>query len=384
MEWKETLTPQEFFKLSYEIYNRLEDEASKKLYHKRMLFSINQFKDHSLFTKNTVEVERIKNQIEPYYNKIKNITPHEPICFYGIGALCKKIMEHFGFTAKQYPNIIFCDKMGESLDDYLGFPIITPQQLLQQYQNIDVIISTFHYKEEIKNFLIENAWEKEKIYLSDVILSFLPNNQYTGLDVQNQYFDECVHFGENEVFLDIGVLNGDSSFLFSKHCPNYKQIYLFEPTKKSYEKAEKLLKSRGVERFELFNVGIYSEKTTLNFLDDDTMPESNQISENGTITIHVDTLDHFFLHNSTKNLLPPTFIKMDIEGAELAALKGGAKTIKKYKPKLAISMYHKPEDMIEIPAYILSLVPEYKLYLRHYSTNDCETVLYAVMDESNA
>lgn len=69
---------------------------------------------------------------------------------------------------------------------------------------------------------------------------------------------------------------------------------------------------------------------------------------------------------------------MDIEGAEINALKGAEKTIKGYKPKLAICVYHKKEDIWEIPKLILSYVPEYKLYLRHYSPFKDETVLYCV------
>ena len=69
---------------------------------------------------------------------------------------------------------------------------------------------------------------------------------------------------------------------------------------------------------------------------------------------------------------------MDIEGTEMEALKGAEYIIKKYKPKLAISIYHKPEDIVEIPKYILNINPDYKLYLRHYSDNAGETVLYAI------
>ena len=76
-----------------------------------------------------------------------------------------------------------------------------------------------------------------------------------------------------------------------------------------------------------------------------------------------------------------TMIKMDIEGSELEALKGAKKTIQRDKPKLAICIYHKPEDMADIPLYIKELVPEYKLYIRHHSNFATETVLYAVMPE---
>ena len=74
-----------------------------------------------------------------------------------------------------------------------------------------------------------------------------------------------------------------------------------------------------------------------------------------------------------------TFIKMDVEGAELESLKGAKETILRNKPKLAICIYHKPDDLIDIPLYINELVPEYKLYIRHHSNDRGETALYAVM-----
>lgn len=69
---------------------------------------------------------------------------------------------------------------------------------------------------------------------------------------------------------------------------------------------------------------------------------------------------------------------MDIEGSELKALKGAEKTIRENKPRLAICIYHKRMDLIEIAAYLLKLVPEYRFYIRHYWSNMWETVLYAL------
>lgn len=72
-----------------------------------------------------------------------------------------------------------------------------------------------------------------------------------------------------------------------------------------------------------------------------------------------------------------TFVKMDIEGAEYDALKGAAQIIKEQKPKLAISIYHTPNDIIKIPELLLELRPDYKFYIRHYSLLPNEIILYA-------
>ena len=73
-----------------------------------------------------------------------------------------------------------------------------------------------------------------------------------------------------------------------------------------------------------------------------------------------------------------TFIKMDIEGAEVEALKGAKEIIQRDRPKLAISAYHRAEDIVNIPILVKEFVPDYHLYFRHYSNDVNETVLYAV------
>ncbi len=97
----------------------------------------------------------------------------------------------------------------------------------------------------------------------------------------------------------------------------------------------------------------------------------SDICENGSTVIRTMPIDRVVREKVT-------FIKMDVEGAELKSLMGAHDTILRDRPKLAVSIYHKYEDMIQIPLYIKSLVPEYRLYVRHYSNNACETVLYAI------
>jgi len=75
------------------------------------------------------------------------------------------------------------------------------------------------------------------------------------------------------------------------------------------------------------------------------------------------------------------FIKMDIEGAEYSALCGAEKVILRDKPLLAISVYHRPGDMLAIMDHLHCLVPAYRFWLRHYSIGLADTVLYASVDE---
>ena len=72
------------------------------------------------------------------------------------------------------------------------------------------------------------------------------------------------------------------------------------------------------------------------------------------------------------------FIKLDIEGFELAALRGAMATIRKFKPKLALSLYHKPNDIFELPLFIQQNFPFYRMYIEHYTIHAEETVLYCI------
>lgn len=121
--------------------------------------------------------------------------------------------------------------------------------------------------------------------------------------------------------------------------------------------------------------GLWDKEGSLSFASNEG-GSSGQFSENGAYVMEVTSLDSV-LHDEEI-----TFLKMDIEGSELNALKGAKLTIQMHKPKLAICVYHKPEDILVIPKYIKTLVPEYKFYLRHYSSYNTETVLYAIPNES--
>lgn len=121
--------------------------------------------------------------------------------------------------------------------------------------------------------------------------------------------------------------------------------------------------------------GLWSEKTVLSFRNDGSgiSTFTNGDDDADVITVDVDSIDNVCSGDKV------TFIKMDIEGSELEALKGAENVIRRDKPRLAICIYHKPEDLYEIPFWVKETVPEYKLYIRHHSARESETVLYATL-----
>jgi hypothetical protein len=98
----------------------------------------------------------------------------------------------------------------------------------------------------------------------------------------------------------------------------------------------------------------------------------SQLTEQGDLHVQVLNLD---------DVLPnfnPTLIKLDIEGAELDALRGASRTIQQCKPDLAVCVYHTPAHLWEIPALIKAMLPSKRLFLRSHRFNGFDTVLYAV------
>ena len=126
-----------------------------------------------------------------------------------------------------------------------------------------------------------------------------------------------------------------------------------------------------IENAVFVNCGAYSSTGELKF-EEDFQTGSSKISREGATLIRVTSIDDMLQGEKA------TFIKMDIEGAEMEALIGAKETIEKYNPRLAISVYHKVDDLWEIPYYILTHYTWYQIYLRHYALTTNETVMYAV------
>jgi FkbM family methyltransferase len=189
-------------------------------------------------------------------------------------------------------------------------------------------------------------------------------NEYL-VRLKDQYFEDFMDY-KNEVFVDAGGFDGDTTEEFINRYPDYKKVYLFEPSINNLGAAKKRLNGRRDIDFRA--VGLSSSKGTLRF--NSNAGSASAVTDNEGEAISVVSLD-----DELKNELV-SFIKMDLEGWEMKALKGAELIIKNNKPKLAIAVYHAAKDFREIPQYILKLNPHYKIYVRHYSQGWSETVMF--------
>lgn len=185
--------------------------------------------------------------------------------------------------------------------------------------------------------------------------------------INEQYFESFVSLSENEVFVDGGGFDGETTKEFIKKVPKYGKIYFFEPFMEMLNIAERKLSSYPNVNF--FQKALYDKKEVLSF--DTTKGSASSISSEGNHIVEAVRLGDI-IHGKIG------FVKLDIEGAELKALKGAEKTIVKYRPKIAVCVYHNQEHFWKIPEYLLKLNKAYKVYLRHYTEGILETVTYFV------
>ena len=188
---------------------------------------------------------------------------------------------------------------------------------------------------------------------------------------EDQYFpQDIIHLSDEEVFVDCGAYTGDTIAKFREQTKDhYKKIVAFEPDPENFKK---LIQVK-VPNCICFQEGVWNKKETLSFWAEGDMGSSLVMGNSKKVVVSVQALD------GVDSCSDMTFLKMDIEGAELNALKGAEQTIRKQRPKLAICIYHSNQDMLEIPLWVMSLNLGYKLYVRHHDRGHlADTILYAV------
>lgn len=351
-----------FLKNIKDIYEMFEDKLSKELYISRLNW---------LMTGNFQYVEKIVKESHPNFpiwNRkeeiefLKKLPDNKKIVFYGAGSFAKRLLPYLHNISL---DIMFCDQdIQKQNTGFYGFKVISPEILFRMDNKKVVICTTKYYQDTEKNLIAHGVAGEDII---DIRESFICG---TGDDY---FYEDFLQYNEEEIFIDAGCCDLGTTIDFARLCNGLKKVYAFEPDSQNYKDCARRIEEQkdNLPEIVMLPYGTWSKKTELHF--EATADGCSHIGEGDTI-IHTAAIDDI-IDNSDK----VTFIKMDVEGAELESLKGAERVIRKDRPKLAICIYHKPEDMITLPLYIKSLVPEYKFYLRSYSNSYNEMVLYAIL-----
>lgn len=180
----------------------------------------------------------------------------------------------------------------------------------------------------------------------------------------------------DDYVIDAGGCWGDTALYFADTIGPKGKVFTFEFSADNLEVLTRNLEINPghAERIEVIPLALWDKSgEEINYsLNGPATALKND--PQGNFKVATITIDDFV---KEKRLPKVNFIKMDIEGAELKALRGAEQTLRNHKPALAISLYHKDEDFIEIPQYLNSLNLGYKFYLEHFTIYRSETILFA-------
>lgn len=287
-----------------------------------------------------------------------------------------KLAETYNALADEYSKEIMLKSLAYNCFDEprLRFPVFY-SPYLQMAALVDSCITD---EEEI--CLWDGALKLKKHTLSKLgyDITLWQNTIGTIIDfVEEQYrYRDMVMAVPGDVVIDAGACYGDTALYFSEKTKGM-DVYSFEFLPENVE-----IFKKNIELNPQYARNIHLVQSPVGDVSGDKLyavpngpgTSITNVKQDNAIELEIVSIDDFVERNHIEKV---DFIKMDIEGSEAAALRGASKTIRKYRPKLAICVYHKPDDLCVIPQLIKSMVPEYKLYLDHFTMNSTETVLFA-------
>ena len=355
----------ELFAMAKKVYSHLSDDISKKIFEARAMFALTG--DVGSITGLAPKYRNLCSDIESYAEKLKK---GEHVLIYGAGVAAHYLLGRFNCFGVFVDAFIDEEKSG--VDEKTGIKIISEQEIRENkyiYADKKVIIS--YSKKPVADAVRQRLIEEVGIADSNIAMGVFDwrNNS-------SQYFD-YFQPGDGEVFVDCGCFDGGSCYRFAGWCgvKGYEHIYSFEADPANYEKCKALLEPLG--KCELFPFGTGNKREKVYFFSKGfedsrivSKEEADKIGPDGVTMIETVALDEVL---EGKKI---TFLKMDVEGAEYEALLGAQKLIAECHPRMAISIYHKPEDFIVLANLVLEMNPEYRITFRHYGLDELETIMY--------
>ncbi len=357
-----------------EVFDRLSDRESKDLFLARVFMELSG--DESILL-DTARLYRGGRRYELYeLREPMRRCGAERVILFGGGA--DGLVNRTALTLSGIPIAALCSadpgRAEACWPDTAQERHITPVQLNDpDWQACLVIVSSQEEREQIRNRLKALRISPDRIYDPPGSWRALLTGAREG-----QYFDVWEP-RDGEIFADCGAYNGQTILDFLNwNRSGYGAVHSLEPLPEMQRQLQLLREKHRIRDLYLYPFAVWNKAESLQFILEDD-PTSSNVSSWGydgdrTISVQGMPLDELLPG-------PVTFIKMDIEGSEMAALDGAQRLIRTYRPRLAISVYHRPLDVIFLARRILELVPDYRLKVRHYGAGIFETVLYASVDD---
>lgn len=209
----------------------------------------------------------------------------------------------------------------------------------------------------------------------DLDLYFCSNGIMVAFILEQYSYKDIITVQPNDIVIDCGGCWGDTALYFA--VKGARDVYVFEFIESNLEIMKKniSLNSKYINKINIIQNPVWNKSgETLSYIDKGPGSKVGKYEDyqNKIKTLSIDDLVKL------KKISKVDFIKMDIEGVEFQALEGAVETIKKFKPKLAISVYHKSDDLITIPKLILSIRSDYNFYIDYYTIIGDEIILYAI------
>ena len=250
---------------------------------------------------------------------------------------------------KVFVDWFFCRWAGVNLLD---------ESVLEKYKS-DVSIESKHPFSEVE--IGEKQYHKRNFSSQGHDFDLVQYGWVLGIHdiLYDQYEHKDVGIKEGDVIIDGGAFIGDTAVLFADKLNKKCTIHSFE-----LEDENLLLMNENINNNKISDIVAVNKLALSNesgkelCFSGESIKGAIKIGNTGSNKIKSVTIDDYVKDSELDNV---DFIKMDIEGSELAALQGAKETIKKYKPNLAICLYHKWQDPYEIPEIIQSFGVDYKL-----------------------
>ena len=321
-----------------------------------------------------------------------------PIVVYGMGNGADKLFSRFEKYGIKVADVFASDGFVRG-HSYRGMRVKSFSEILAEYPDLVIVLSFATRRDEVLS-LIESLDKNYELYIPDMPVA---GEEYFDAQFYNAHYDELcraaglmcdeeslsllwdtvsykltgkLEYLSNTVTvdsiysllpresirtaIDAGAYNGDTAKEMKSYFPSLKKIYAIEPDKRNFKKLLKYSEAESDIEIVPISAAVWDEDGVSRFYDSGnrnsslTSTLSYEHRESDVPTIMLDTL--------TKDKID--YIKYDVEGAEFSALRGSLELIRRTRPALLVSLYHRSRDLFEIPLMLAEELLGYRFYLR--------------------